>query len=100
MKWYIFNKDHEPLTLDGKAIQFKSMESAMAFYETVKQIVPEPELDYFSGGKIESVILFYDGGYVAFDDLTKEQLDEDIEEGFYDEYLEEIKSMDKEFLSY
>ena len=86
MKWYIFNKDHEPMTFDGKAIEFKNMESAKAFYETVKQIVPEPEPDYFSGGKIESAILFYDGGHIAFDDLTKDQLNSMAEE-FYDVYL-------------
>ena len=86
MEWYIFGNDAHPLTYNGKAIEFKTMESAQAFYETVKRLVPEPEPDYFSNGIIKAAILFYDGGYMKFEDLTREQLD-DMAEGFCDEYL-------------
>ena len=86
MEYYIFRDNGHPLTYDGKAIEFKNAESAQAFYETVKRLVPEPEPDYFSCGVVTAAILFYDGGYVKFEDLTKEQLD-DMAEGFYDDYL-------------
>ena len=95
MNWYIFNKDNEPLTFDDKAIEFKNMESAQAFYETIKRLVPEPEPDYFSSGEVKSAILFYDGGYVKLRDLTKEQLDS-MAEGFYDEYMKILRSLSHE----
>ena len=95
MKWYIFNKDNEPLTFDGKAIEFKNMESAKAFYETTKGLAPACFLD----GKVEPAILFYDGGHIAFDSLTKEQL-EGIEKGFYDNLMEEIKNISGKSLSH
>lgn len=95
IKWYIFNNDNEPLTFDGKAIEFKNMESAQAFYETTKRLVPEPEPDYFSGGEVKSAILFYDGGKVELRDLTKEQLDS-MAEGFYDEYMKILRSLSHE----
>ena len=41
MKWYIFNKDDEPLTWDDKAIYFPSLLSANAFIEATKRYVPE-----------------------------------------------------------
>lgn len=101
MEYYIFCGDRHPLTYDGKAIEFKTAESAQAFYETVKRLVPEPVPDYFSCGVVTAASLFYDrgymrdGGYVKLRDLTKEQLD-DMAEGFYDEYMKILRSLSHE----
>lgn len=95
MEYYIFCDDRHPLTYDGKAIEFKTAESAQAFYETVKRLIPEPKSDYFSNGVVKAAILFYDGGYVKLRDLTKEQLD-DMAEGFYDEYMKILRSLSHE----
>lgn len=101
MEYYILCDNRYPLSYDGKAIEFKTAESAQAFYETVKRLVPEPVPDYFSNGVVTAASLFYDrgymrdGGYVKLRDLTKEQLD-DMAEGFYDEYMKILRSLSHE----
>lgn len=92
MRWYIFNKDDEPLTWDDKAIYFPSLLSANAFIEAYEKIyIPKPEEDYFTNGVAREVILYYDGGYISVDDITSAQFDEESP-GFYDEYLRILKN--------
>lgn len=91
MKWYIFNKDDEPLTWDDKAIYFPSLLSANAFIEATKSYVPEPEEDYYTNAVAREVILYYDGGYISVDDITSAQFDEESP-GFYDEYMRILKN--------
>lgn len=79
----------------ARPLNSKNMESAQAFYETTKRLVPEPEPDYFSGGEVKSAILFYDGGHIELRDLTKEQLDS-MAEGFYDEYMKILRILSHE----
>lgn len=43
MRWYIFNKDDEPLTWDDKAIYFPSLLSANAFIEATKDMSLNPK---------------------------------------------------------
>ena len=90
MKWYIFNKDNEPLTWDDKAIYFPTLLSANAFIEATKRYVPEQEEDYYTNTVAREVILYYDGGYISVDD-TSAQFDEESP-GFYDEYLRILKN--------
>lgn len=92
MKWYIFNKDDEPLTWDDKVIYFPSLLSANAFIEAYEKIyIPEPEEDYYTNAVARKQILFYDGGYISVDDITSAQFDEKSP-GFYDEYLRILKN--------
>jgi hypothetical protein len=101
MEYYILCDNRYPLSYDGKAIKFKTAESAQAFYETAKRLVPEPVPDHFSCGVVTAAILFDDGGYmrdggsVELRDLTKEQLDS-MAEGFYDEYMKILRSLSHE----
>ena len=74
MKFYIFNKNHEPLCWYDKALEFDTFKAAALF-------LGELDEDFAEEAVVSECIFYYDGGYLNATNMTINDAGELVERG-------------------